>query len=141
MKTGICALLIMSKERSAPLVKHLEACGTNLVLVSDCRAAEEALAAGTRIHVVLTEEQLPDGDWRYVLTRISETMTGTQVIVCARLGDTQLWCEVIQNGAYDLLAEPYDQNEVRRIVESAALQSESRRPPQKARPSQLAKSA
>jgi hypothetical protein len=41
------------------------------------------------------------------------------MVVCSRLADEQLWAEVIQCGAFDLIPEPWDRNEVLRIIRSA----------------------
>jgi FixJ family two-component response regulator len=41
------------------------------------------------------------------------------VVVSARLADERLWSEVLWRGAYDVIVEPYEAEEVRRIVEGA----------------------
>jgi response regulator RpfG family c-di-GMP phosphodiesterase len=42
-----------------------------------------------------------------------------EVIILSRLADEDLWIESIQRGAYDFLAKPLDQKELRRIVMNA----------------------
>lgn len=130
----IDALLVMDAEHRAPLVEQLEECGVKVVLACNCRQADEVLAADLPVEVVLTAEVLSDGNWFDVLNRVARARTRTQVIVCTRLDDTRLWCEVIQRGAFDLLAEPYPKREVQRIVHSAARYSEFRHPTECAGP-------
>lgn len=69
---------------------------------------------------MLTDAVLPDGDWRRVLEIVAHTCPNIEVVVSSRLGDDKLWIEVMEQGAYDLLVEPYESKEVRRIVEAAA---------------------
>lgn len=126
----IIALVVMDPESRMPLLAQMESFVPEIHLAADCKQAGEMLSRGLSIQVVLTADTLPDGTWLSVLNSIKQTGTATQLVVCSRLGDTRLWCEVLQCGAYDLLAEPYEEAEVRRIVESAALHSQPRRPAQ-----------
>ncbi len=84
---------------------------------------------------VLTEAQLPDGSWTDVLNLTYEVAALPAVLVTHRLADDRFWAEVLNMGAYDLLAQPFDPGEVRRILASACAQSpakptcsESRKP-------------
>jgi DNA-binding NtrC family response regulator len=66
--------------------------------------------------VVLTEAALPDGTWLDALHLGREFPRKTEVIVTDRLADTRFWAEVLNLGAYDLLAQPFFEPEVRRIL-------------------------
>src|SRR5207302_11084855 len=76
-----------------------------------------------KVQVVLTDTVLPDGDWRRVLEIVAHSCPNIEVVVSARLGDHRLWIDVLEQGAYDVLVEPYECEEVRRIVETAAEKS------------------
>jgi DNA-binding NtrC family response regulator len=65
--------------------------------------------------VVLTEAALPDGTWLEVLHLANQSSPPLKVIVTDRLADARLWSEALNLGAYDLLAQPFYEPEVRRI--------------------------
>ena len=69
--------------------------------------------------VVLTEAELPDGGWLDVLHLAREARQTLEVIVTDPQADARLWSEVLNLGAYDLLAQPFYEPEVRRILYNA----------------------
>ncbi|SRR5579883_492821 len=83
--------------------------------VSPAQSAEEALDHLSRhtTPVVICESSLPDGDWRDFLGK------APRLIVTARNADDALWAEVLNLGGYDVLAQPFDELEVSRVVASA----------------------
>jgi DNA-binding NtrC family response regulator len=120
MQTKITAMLIMARERRLPLLEALESCGIDVLPVCNCNEGRRMLEIQPQVQVVLTDAALPDGDWRGVLQIVAQASVNIEVVVCSRLGDHKLWIDVLEQGAYDVLVEPYDCEEVRRIVESAA---------------------
>ena len=75
--------------------------------------------------VILTEAALPDGKWLDVLHLVRESPRETEVIVTDPQADARFWAEALNLGAYDLLAQPFYEPEVRRILYNAC----SRPPP------------
>jgi DNA-binding NtrC family response regulator len=73
----------------------------------------------TRFDVILTEAALPDGSWIDVLHLARECPEDTQVIVTDPHADAHFWAEALNLGAYDLLAQPFYEPEVRRILHNA----------------------
>src|SRR5690348_13375034 len=69
--------------------------------------------------VVLTEAVLPDGKWLDVLHLVRESSREPQVIVTDKQADARFWAEALNLGAYDLLAQPFYQPEVQRILYNA----------------------
>jgi DNA-binding NtrC family response regulator len=69
--------------------------------------------------VILTEAELPDGGWLNVLHLAREAPQALEVIVTDPQADARLWSEVLNLGAYDLLAQPFYEPEVRRILYNA----------------------
>jgi len=69
--------------------------------------------------IVLTEAALPDGDWLDVLHLVRASPQNLQVIVTDPHADSRLWSEALNRGAYDLLAQPFYEPEVRRILYNA----------------------
>jgi len=120
MKTKITAMLIMAWERRPPLLEALESCGIDVLLVCNCNEGRRMLEIQPQVQVVLTDAALPDGAWREVLQIVAQAGVNIEVVVCSRLGDHKLWIDVLEHGAYDVLVEAYECEEVRRIVEAAA---------------------
>ncbi len=86
--------------------------------------AESVQQARAKLHqgdydVVLTEAALPDGNWQDVLHLTRETPREVEVIVTDPHADARFWSEVLNLGAYDLLAQPFYEPEVRRILYNA----------------------
>jgi DNA-binding NtrC family response regulator len=69
--------------------------------------------------VILTESQLPDGKWLDVLNLAREVSRRVEVIVTDPQADARFWAEALNLGAYDLLAQPFYEPEVRRILSNA----------------------
>jgi DNA-binding NtrC family response regulator len=74
---------------------------------------------------VLTEASLPDGNWLDVLHLVRESPREIAVVVTDAQADTRLWAEIIHLGAYDLLPQPFDKAEVRRILTNACSRLQS----------------
>ncbi len=68
------------------------------------------------VPVVLCDRRLPDGDWRDALAHLESFPKPPALIVTARAADEFLWAEVLNLGGYDLLAKPFDREEVTRVV-------------------------
>ncbi len=69
--------------------------------------------------VILTEAALPDGRWLDVLHLARENPQEVEVIVTDPQADARFWAEALNLGAYDLLAQPFYEPEVRRILYNA----------------------
>ena len=83
----------------------------------------EALAelSRTRVPVVLSECQLPDGNWKDVLGQLSPMIERPRLIVFSRNADDRLWEEVLNLGAVDLLITPFREHELVFAIGSAWL--------------------
>jgi CheY-like chemotaxis protein len=61
---------------------------------------------------VLCERDLPDGTWKDVLDAIEQAGHASCLIVVSHLADESLWAEVLNLGGFDVLAKPFDRQEV-----------------------------
>jgi len=77
-------------------------------------------------NVILTEAALPDGGWQDVLDLAREAPRRTEVIVTDPQADARFWAEALNVGAYDLLAQPFYEPEVRRILFNVCTRSQVR---------------
>lgn len=66
--------------------------------------------------VVLCEESLPDGSWKDLLSLSQRLPDPSYLVVASQHADDRLWAEVLNLGAYDVLAKPFDSREVYRSI-------------------------
>lgn len=78
-----------------------------------------------RVPVVLSECQLPDGDWKDMLSQLASMPERPRLIVFSRNADDRLWSEVLNLGGFDLLAMPFREAELVFAIGSAWLDSKS----------------
>ena len=71
------------------------------------------------IAVVVCEEDLRPGSWKEIVATADAVPEPPIVVVTSRHADEALWAEVLNLGAFDLVAKPFGANEVRRVVDSA----------------------
>jgi DNA-binding NtrC family response regulator len=72
-----------------------------------------------QIPIAISERDLRPGTWRDLLEQTAIMPHLPLLIVTSRLADERLWSEVLNEGAWDVLAKPFDPTEVIRVVESA----------------------
>jgi two-component system, NtrC family, response regulator PilR len=69
--------------------------------------------------IILSEAALPDGTWVDALLLARNRAGHPEVIVTSPHADARFWAEALNLGAYDLLAQPFYEPEVRRILSNA----------------------
>jgi DNA-binding NtrC family response regulator len=114
------AVLIISPsaQRGMALSSMLNGARITAMHSRDCREAAAHLKRSA-ISVVICDTDLPDGDWKDVLEHVQEARSAPVLIVTSRVADHSLWAEVLNLGGYDVLAQPFDREEVTRVVTSA----------------------
>jgi DNA-binding NtrC family response regulator len=128
MPHNIKAMLVMAQERQSTLLDAPESCGIEVLPVCDCSEARRMREAQRIVQVVITDARLHDGDWRRMFEIVERGRRKIEVVVCSRLGDPKLWLDVLEQGGYDVLVQPYQREEIKRIVEAAAARSFMRSP-------------
>ncbi len=91
-----------------------------------CREAVPLISRDLH-RVIVSEKDLPDGNWKDILEAASAREHPPLLIVTSRLADEYLWAEVLNLGGYDVLTKPFDRDEVRRTVSLAWQHWQSRR--------------
>ena len=89
------------------------------------REAALSLARTSQVRIVLCDD---DVDWRQILESLRSLPAPPDLIVTSRRADDRLWCEALNLGAYDVLAQPFDSTEVVRVLTMAWHRSEARMP-------------
>ena len=102
-------------EDAACLVRMLGRISIRCDCASSLREARDRLHE-TRYGVLLTESALPDGAWSDVLELARESSPATDVVVTLPDVDERLWAEVLNCGCYDMLAQPFSEIEVQRVL-------------------------
>jgi DNA-binding NtrC family response regulator len=95
--------------------------------VQFARALSQTQAALSRspVGVVISEPCLSDGHcWKDLLSELQKMKHPPPLIVAGCLTDEHLWVEVLNLGAYDLLATPFDAKEVLHAVSTACRRHE-----------------
>ena len=100
-----------SAEDLSFLARKFKEADWQLYTASTYREALVALGLH-RMPVVLCECQLPDGDWKDVLSQLAPLPDRPRLIVFSRNADERLWAEVLSMGAFDLLAAPFREEEL-----------------------------
>lgn len=112
-------LLVMSPQRRGQLLKILADYGFELFVAGGFQEARKKLAGPASYDLVFADAELPDGSWRDLLQFVVDSERTCEMVVSSRCGDERLWAEVIQCGVFDLIPEPYEQQEILRIIRSA----------------------
>ncbi len=120
MLERMTALLVMSQRRCAVLLDYLQAMDADVRTASSCADAFDLLRDDPGVNLVLTDLALPDGSWCDVLSWIQERYAQAKVVVCLRMTDERVWTQVLEAGGFDVMVEPYEDREVRRILQAAA---------------------
>lgn len=104
-----------AREDHAVLRRMLGPMMWEVLEAGSCVAACRLLARRS-VTAVVASESLPDGDWRDVLAYALSRPHAPKLIVTSRQATGYLWAEVLNLGGFDLLAKPFEADEVRRVV-------------------------
>jgi CheY-like chemotaxis protein len=112
-----CTVLAINldSEHIVTLARLLRGSNWMLQPAGTCREAV-ALSRTTRAAVVLCAPEMPDGDWRSLLSGLHELPQSPAVVVASRLAEEHLWAEVLNLGGYDVLLLPFDRSELVRVL-------------------------
>jgi len=89
-------------------------------------ASAESIVRTREVPVVFCDSHPSSGTWQELLRVLNELPEPPLLVVTSRLADERLWAEVLNLGAHDVLAKPYEQTEVSWVV-SAGLRCWHRR--------------
>ena len=93
----------------------------------------ETLAAATNItaqqlfELAICDDQLPDGNFRELITRLGRSRHCTPVIVVSRFDDWGSYLQAMIGGAFDYVAFPPYPQEMERAVTAALAESQANR--------------
>ncbi len=127
MNDHVFALLVHDRpEPFAALKRTLGDLGIETFSVSTCQQAKK-LISQCKPHVIFTEEALADGSWTRVLKMVEDAEAPINVIVVGVLPDTKQYISVMERGAFDFVAPPFEHEPLDFVTRSAALDVDRRR--------------
>lgn len=112
-------LLVSSLERRPRLLELLNAKGLEIYLAAGVGEARRRLSTAICFDLLFVDVELADGFWQDLAQYVLDSQRICEVIVCSRWFDARLWAEVINCGAFDLIAEPHEELDILRIIETA----------------------
>jgi DNA-binding response OmpR family regulator len=116
---SLSALLIGEYSRDRLLVHEVfRAWSWRLFEAGDRRHAMDCLERHG-IAVVIAESDVPNWNWKKILHDLRTLSAPPQLIVTSRHADDYLWAEVLNCGAYDVLQQPFDREELERVIAAA----------------------
>jgi DNA-binding response OmpR family regulator len=117
----VTSLAISSNEADLGFLRNMfDDSNWKLLIAHTYREAMTQLSL-QRMPIVLCERQLPDGNWKDVLSQLAPILNRPRLIVISRCADEKLWAEVLNMGGFDLLATPFREEEVGFAIGSAWL--------------------
>jgi DNA-binding NtrC family response regulator len=78
-----------------------------------------ACLASDAVQVVLSETDGPGWHWGGLFHDLKQLVYPPQLIITSRTADDYLWAEVLNIGGYDVLQQPFNRDEVERVVAGA----------------------
>jgi DNA-binding response OmpR family regulator len=112
----VAALLLGGEDTDRPLLRSIfRRYGWELVEATGVVDGLSCLK-GRAVQVVIASAEF---DWRRVLGRLLDMPRPPRLIVTSRLADETLWAEVLNLGGFDVLAQPFDGEEVSRVLAAA----------------------
>jgi len=118
-KCSVSALFVGGYEDERWLVEEVfRKCGWRLFEAPDRGQATQYLRCHP-VQVVIAKSDMPDGNWQEMLDHLRCLARPPLLIVTSRTADEHLWAEVLNIGGYDVLAQPFEPDEMVRVIASA----------------------
>jgi DNA-binding NtrC family response regulator len=128
MRGKVTALLIFHQAEPCNDVEAaLEKLAVHSGRVQSLAQARNVLSMGDPPLLVLTESELPDGNWADVVSLSARASSPVSVIVVGQEIDTRLYASVIEVGAFDFIAPPFDALDLAHVIRCAADNALARR--------------
>ena len=119
--TNPSVLAISPDEHDFEVLRRMIDPAWTLLQAPSVLAALDAIGECHPVAVLCDTESRP-GTWRDLLGHTAHSPDAPRLIVTSRLADETLWAEVLNLGAYDVLAKPFEAEEVCRILGMACRQ-------------------
>lgn len=127
MSKRIFALLVHDRpEPFEALKRTLKDLSVETYSIATCKEAER-LISQCKPHIIFTGSSVADGSWMSILNMAETADVPLSVIVVAAVPDTRLYLSVMERGAFDFVAPPFEHESLHFVVRSAVLDANRRR--------------
>ena len=116
-------VLAMQPEDRVPAEVCLQQCGVSVVCCGSCEEVVNAVSRG-RVDAVFCSPRLSDGRFEELRRRFHARSGSIPLVVCARNLDGG-WIDLLEAGAFAVIAEPYQSGDVRRLLASIEAASQA----------------
>lgn len=118
----VSALAVSNREEELAFLRDVF-CATGWTLYEALTTTDALTLLKRRpVDLVISDRDLPDGCWRGLLEALNSAIP---LIVTSRLADEYLWAEVLNEGGYDVLAQPFEAEEVVRVISAACRRNQN----------------
>ncbi len=127
MNEHLFAILVHSRSEPFESLKQmLKNLSVETYSVATCKEAE-SLISQCKPHMIFTESAVTDGSWVSVFNLAEAADVPLSVIVVGTFPDTKCYLSVMERGAFEFVAPPFEREPLDFVVRSAALHTRSRR--------------
>lgn len=126
-RSSTLVLLVSGHAGREAIRSQLSNAGNTVLAAGNCGEARQILEHEPGVQVVLTDLRLPDGTWDVILEAVGRRQSPAQVVVILRgaigKGYIDQHLDILETGAYDVLAEPGIPEALQSVVAAAAASS------------------
>ncbi len=113
-------LALVPKEMQGQIRRQLALHGVAIDFISKAAELSHLALSRTSYHVALLPAELPDTGWWSLWGEITLLSPRPEILVYAHTASFQLWSGVLEVGGYDVIVEPFTDEELQRAVLRAA---------------------
>lgn len=128
-RSSTLVLLVAGDTACDSLQLQLSDAGYTVLAAGNCNEACRVLDDEPQVQVILTDVLLPDGPWDVILEAVGRRQSLAQVVVILRgaidKGYIDQHLDILETGAYDVLAEPGIPEALQSVVAAAAAAASS----------------
>jgi hypothetical protein len=119
-------LLVIAAERRREISRQLLPLGAQLVFADPSGQTEESIQEDDIFHVAIFPATLTDTAWWKLWGMLELLSKRPAILVYAREVTFQLWSGVLESGGFDVIVEPFSDEEICAAVSQAAESFEGR---------------
>jgi hypothetical protein len=117
---GVRILAVVPVELQPQIRRQLGPLGVTIDFVNRATGLSHLALIRTSYHVALLPAALPDTCWWSLWGEITLLNPRPEILVYAHAADFRLWSGVLEVGGYDVIVEPFTDEELQNAVRRAA---------------------
>jgi DNA-binding NtrC family response regulator len=126
-KPQVRILALVPAEMQPQIRRQLASLGVAIDFITKAAEVSHLALSQHSYHVALLPAVLPDNGWWSLWGQIALLNPRPEILVYAHTATFQLWSGVLEIGGYDVIVEPFTDEELQRAVTRAAHSFEERR--------------